>query len=149
MKRFRIFIGAMALSVVSSMLYAQDITGTWRYIDDKTGEPKGLVKIEQQPDGSFAGKVLRITPRPGYTPKEICTGCPAPYTNKQILGMQVITGLKTEDQTSYTDGRILDPVAGKIYRLKGKLSPNGKKLYFRGYVGVSAMGRSQTWLRVE
>ena len=73
MKRFRIFIGAMALSVVSSMLYAQDITGTWRYIDDKTGEPKGLVKIEQQPDGSFAGKVLRITPRPGYTPKEICT----------------------------------------------------------------------------
>ncbi len=43
----------------------------------------------------------------------------------------------------------LIPFSGKLYSLKGKISPNGKKLFLRGYLGVSAVGRSQTWLRVE
>ena len=126
-----------------------DITGTWRYIDDKTGEAKGVVDIEQQADGTYAGKAIKITPRAGYKAKEFCTNCPAPYTNKPIIGMQVISKLKTTDQINYTDGQIIDPVSGKLYRLKAKLSPNGKKLILRGYMGISAMGRSQTWLRME
>lgn len=142
-------IGTLAIVCISSIAYADDITGTWRYIDDKTGEAKGLVKIEKQSNGTFSGTALKSTPRPGYTPKEFCTNCPAPYTNKPIIGMQVISGLKTTDLVNYTDGRIIDPVSGKIYRLKGRVNPNGKKLFLRGYLGVSAVGRSQTWLKVE
>ena len=141
--------GAIFITLISTSIFSQDITGTWRYIDDKTGEPKGLVKIEKQANGTYAGTALKATPRPGYTPKEFCTNCPAPYTNKPIIGMQVISGLKTEDQINYTNGKIIDPVSGKLYSLKGKVSPNGKKLFLRGYIGVSAVGRSQTWLRVE
>ena len=63
--------------------------------------------------------------------------------------MQVITGLKSLDQTNYTNGKIIDPVSGRIYQLKGKLNANGKKLFLSGYFGVSAVGRNQTWLRVE
>lgn len=142
-------LGAVLFAITTTSTLAQDITGTWRYIDDKTGEPKGLVKIEKQANGTYAGTALKATPRPGYTAKEFCTNCPAPYTNKPIIGMQVISGLQTKDQTNYTQGKIIDPVAGKIYSLKGKLSSNGKKLFLRGYLGVSAIGRSQTWLRVE
>lgn len=141
--------GTICITLFYTTAMAQDITGTWRYIDDKTGEPKGLVKIEKQANGTFSGTALKATPRPGYTPKELCSNCPAPYTNKPIIGMQVITGLKSEDEINYTDGRIIDPVSGKIYKLKGKISANGKKLFLRGYIGVSAMGRNQTWLRVE
>lgn len=141
--------GTICITLFCTTAIAQDITGTWRYIDDKTGEPKGLVKIEKQANGTFSGTALKATPRPGYTPKELCSNCPAPYTNKPIIGMQVITGLKSEDEVNYTDGRIIDPVSGKIYKLKGKISTNGKKLFLRGYIGVSAMGRNQTWLRVE
>ena len=141
--------GAILITLISTTTFSQDITGTWRYIDDKTGEPKGLVKMEKQANGTYAGTALKATPRPGYTPKEFCTNCPAPYTNKPIIGMQVISGLKTEDQINYTNGKIIDPVSGKLYSLKGKVSPNGKKLFLRGYIGVSAVGRSQTWLRVE
>ena len=36
-------IGAILVAVTTTSIWAQDITGTWRYIDDKTGEPKGLV----------------------------------------------------------------------------------------------------------
>ena len=141
--------GAIFITLISTSVFSQDITGTWRYIDDKTGEPKGLVKMEKQANGTYAGTALKATPRPGYTPKEFCTNCPAPYTNKPIIGMQVISGLKTEDQINYTNGKIIDPVSGKLYSLKGKVSPNGKKLFLRGYIGVSAVGRSQTLLRVE
>ncbi|TCB51456.1 DUF2147 domain-containing protein [Acinetobacter sp. ANC 4779] len=141
--------GIIALSLFYSSAMAQNIEGIWRYMDDKTGEAKGLVKIEQQVDGTYAGKVLKATPRQGYTPKEFCTNCPAPYTNQPIIGMQVISKLKSVDQVNYTDGKIIDPVSGKIYKLKGKLNATGKKLFLRGYMGVSAVGRSQTWLRVE
>ena len=145
----KIILGTVLCSLISTITLAKDITGTWRYIDDKTGEAKGLVKIEKQSNGTYAGTALKITPRPGYTPKEFCTNCPAPYTNKPIVGLQVISGLKTENQVNYTNGRIIDPVSGKIYSLKGHLSADGKKLFLRGYLGISAMGRSQTWLSVE
>ncbi len=145
----KIILGTVLCSLISTITLAKDITGTWRYIDDKTGEAKGLVKIEKQSNGTYAGTALKITPRPGYTPKEFCTNCPAPYTNKPIVGLQVISGLKTENQVNYTNGRIIDPVSGKIYSLKGHLSADSKKLFLRGYLGISAMGRSQTWLRVE
>ncbi len=141
--------GIIALTWFCSSAMAQNIEGIWRYMDDKTGEAKGLVKIEQQADGTYAGKALKATPRPGYKPKEFCTNCPAPYTNQPIIGMQVISNLKSVDQVNYTDGKIIDPVSGKIYKLKGKLNASGKKLFLRGYIGVSAVGRSQTWLRVE
>ncbi|WP_374667000.1 DUF2147 domain-containing protein [Acinetobacter sp.] len=142
-------LGLLTITALCSTAMAQNISGTWRYMDDKTGEAKGIVKIEQQADGTYAGTALKATPRAGYTPKEFCTNCPAPYTNKPIIGLQVIQGLKTSDDTNYTNGKIIDPVSGKIYSLKGKLSPNGKKLFLRGYMGVSAVGRNQTWLRVE
>ena len=136
----KFFLGAIGISLLSSITFADDITGTWRYMDDKTGEAKGLVKIEKQNNGTFAGTALKATPRPGYTAKEFCTNCPAPYTNKPIIGLQVISGLKTTDQVNYTDGKILDPVSGKLYSLKGRMSPNGKKLFLRGYLGISAVG---------
>ena len=141
--------GIICIALFSSSTMAENIVGTWRYMDDKTGEAKGLVKIEQQANGTYAGTALKATPRAGYIPKEFCTNCPAPYTNKPIIGMQVISGLKTEDQINYTNGKIIDPVSGKVYRLKGRISTNGKKLFLRGYMGVSAVGRNQTWLRVE
>ena len=145
---YKIF-GAVFITLCSTATFANDISGTWRYMDDKTGDAKGLVKMEKKTDGTYAGTALKATPRPGYTPKEFCTNCPAPYTNKPIIGLEVISGLKTEDNVNYTDGKIIDPITGKVYRLKGRVSPNGKKLFLRGYIGISAVGRSQTWLRVE
>lgn len=140
-------IGALLLSVVSSFTFAEDISGVWQSIDDKTGAPKALIEIRQEANGTYAGKVVKITPRAGYTPKETCVGCPAPYTNKPILGLDVVTGLKHAEGSNYTNGRILDPNSGKIYSMKAKLSSNGKRLHLRGYLGVSALGRNQIWIR--
>lgn len=138
------------MMVLNTPLYAQDLTGIWQQIDDKTGSPKALIEIRKDPHGSFVGKIVKVTPLPGYTPQKICNHCPAPYTNQPILGMDVLTGLKhVEDTNNYEQGRVIDPLTGKIYDAKVRLNTTGKRLTLRGYVGVSALGRSQTWIRQE
>ena len=139
----------LLFSTISSFTFAEDITGLWQSIDDKTGAPKGLVEIRKEVNGTYTGKIVKITPRAGYTPKEICVDCPAPYTNKPIVGLDVVTGLKHSEGLNYTNGRILDPNSGKIYSMKAKLSSNGKRLHLRGYLGISALGRNQIWIRTQ
>ena len=138
---------AFATTVMGSTAFAEDISGTWKNIDDKTGSSKAILDIRQESNGSYTAKIVKVTPRPGYTPKESCINCPAPYTNKPILGMDVLTGLKQGQGSNYVNGRILDPNTGKIYSMKAKLSANGKRLHLRGYVGVSVLGRNQIWIR--
>lgn len=144
-------LGLMLIATfMTGTIYAQDLTGTWQQIDDKTGSPKALIEIRQNSNGTYAGKIVKVTPRPGYTPQKTCNKCPAPYTNQPILGMDVLTGLKqVGDSVNYEKGRVIDPLTGKIYDAKVRLSSNGKRLTLRGYVGVSALGRSQTWIRQE
>ncbi|RZJ21385.1 MAG: DUF2147 domain-containing protein [Acinetobacter sp.] len=146
MKNFKI-LAALLLSASSSTIFAEDISGTWKNIDDKTGSSKAILEIRQESNGTYTAKIVKVTPRPGYTPKETCVNCPAPYTNKPILGMDVVKGLKPAGGSNFTQGKIIDPLTGHVYSMKAKLSPNGKRLTLRGYIGVSALGRSQTWIR--
>lgn len=137
---------AFATTVMGSTAFAEDISGTWKNIDDKTGASKAILEIRQESNGTYTAKIVKGQ-SPGYTPKETCINCPAPYTNKPILGMDVMKGLKHSGDTNYTGGKIIDPLSGNIYSCKAKLSSNGKRLTLRGYVGISALGRSQTWIR--
>ncbi|QDK98757.1 DUF2147 domain-containing protein [Acinetobacter tandoii] len=138
------------LVIASTAALAQDISGTWQQIDDKTGSPKAVIEIRKESNNTFTGKIVKITPRPGYTPRERCNNCPAPYTNQPILGMEILKGLKQVEGTSiYEKGRVIDPLSGKFYDAKMKLNASGKRLSLRAYMGVSALGRNQTWLRID
>jgi uncharacterized protein (DUF2147 family) len=61
----------------------------------------------------------------------------------------VLTGLKHVGNNSFAQGKLLDPLSGNLYNTKAKLSANGKRLILRGYIGVSALGRSQTWIKQD
>jgi len=141
------FILGIFFSILSCCSFAKDITGIWKNIDDKTGSSKAVLEIRKESNGTYTGKIIKITPRVGYTPKETCVDCPAPYTNKPILGMDVLKGLTYSENDEYLGGKIIDPLTGKIYSMKAKLSANGNRLSLRGYIGVSVLGRSQTWIR--
>ena len=91
---------AFATTVMGSTAFAEDISGTWKNIDDKTGSSKAILDIRQESNGTYTAKIVKVTPRPGYTPKETCINCPAPYTNKPILGMDVMKGLKHSGDTN-------------------------------------------------
>lgn len=136
-------------ALVSTFALAEDLTGTWKTIDDKTGSAKAILEMRKEANGTYSAKIIKVTPRPGYTAKEFCVNCPAPYTNKPILGLDVLTGLKDAGENNFVNARVLDPLSGKIYSGKAKLSSSGKRLTLRGYVGVSALGRSQTWIKQD
>ena len=63
--------------------------------------------------------------------------------------MDILKGLQHTSNGAYINGKIIDPLTGKIYSTKAKLSSSGTRLTLRGYVGVSALGRSQTWLKTD
>ncbi len=83
-----VLMGVFASLIFSGSAFAADLTGIWQSIDDKTGSPKALIEITQAENGSFTGKIIKVTPRPGYTPKTMCVNCPAPYTNKPLVGLE-------------------------------------------------------------
>ncbi|MNF15491.1 hypothetical protein D3C80_2181260 [compost metagenome] len=65
-----------------------------------------------------------------------------------MLGMEVLKGLEYNAKTdSYEGGKILDPRQGRLYNVRAKLRSDQKRLHLRGYVGVSALGRNQVWIR--
>lgn len=147
---FRKILFIILLAACMTNLWAKDITGIWQQIDDKSGAAKAIIVIFKEDNNTYSGKIVKITPRPGYTPREKCNNCPAPYTNQPILGMTIIRGLKhVEGTNNYEKGKVIDPLAGKIYDAKVRLAANGKRLTLRGYIGVSALGRSQTWIRQD
>ena len=73
-----------------------------------------------------------------------------PYTYILILSLDIIKGLRHFDgSNNYEKGRVIDPLSGKLYDAKMKLNATGKRLSLRAYIGVSAFGRNQTWLRID
>ena len=144
---FRFYFFTLLLAMSFSAI-AQDISGVWKTVDDKTGNPKGLIEIKKMPNQSYVGTILKLFPPVGFEAVDICQKCPAPYTNQPMVGMQVLTGLKfNADTDSYSGGKILDPRIGKMYSVKAKLGNNGNRLKVRGYVGISTLGRNQVWIR--
>lgn len=49
----------------------------------------------------------------------------------------------------YNDGHVIDPMSGNIYKGKIKMNGNGTRMILRGYIGTSALGRSQVWIKID
>ena len=140
------------LSMAGSYSFAEtDITGKWRNIDDKTGFSKAIIEITKDSNGDYFGTIIDVMPRPGYTPKVYCDKCKGPEKGKPILGLEILKNMKrsSKNANEFTSGTILDPLSGNQYRSTLRLHATGSRLSIRGFVGIEALGRSQTWLRHE
>jgi len=139
--------GALLASAATSMAQAASPTGLWQTIDDKTGQPKALVQIVQDGDGILTGKILTGLGN-NDDPNRRCTACTDSRKDQLMKGMTIINGMKSDGDT-WDGGQILDPENGKLYKCKMHLDDSGQKLVVRGYIGVSLLGRSQTWIRQQ
>lgn len=135
---------AAALLWQTVVLAESAVTGMWTTIDDKTGQPKALVQIEER-GGQMYGKIIKLfhPSRPNPT----CDKCKDSRKGQPITGMTILSGLKPASEGSWDHGEILDPQSGSTYRCQMRLTEGGKKLEVRGYIGISVLGRSQTWIR--
>ncbi|HEY4146484.1 DUF2147 domain-containing protein [Pinirhizobacter sp.] len=146
-----LFRAAFALALVAGPVaaFAAELTspvGTWKTIDDKTGEAKALVQITET-SGKLEGKILKVI-KSDDGPNPVCKACDGERKDKPVEGMTILWGL-SKDGDEWNGGQILDPKNGKIYKAKMSLDDGGRKLNVRGYIGFSLMGRSQVWQRQE
>jgi len=137
---------ALPLAFTSVAFATDSPAGHWQTIDDETGKPKSIVEIVQAPDGTLTGKVSEIL-QSDHGTNPICTACDGELKDKPIQGMTILWDLKPEGELVWSGGAILDPAKGKTYRSKVTLLKGGDELEVRGYIGIEALGRSQTWIR--
>ncbi|MPS65292.1 MAG: DUF2147 domain-containing protein [Chryseobacterium sp.] len=130
------------LSLFGVMSFAQ-IEGKWKTVDDETKQVKSIVEIFKKSDGKYYGKVSQLLIKPA---DPNCTGCKDDRKGKPILGMEIIRGL-VKDGEEFSGGTITDPKTGKTY--KCTIKRNGDQLNVRGYIGLSLIGRTQTWSKVN
>lgn len=147
-------IGLIAYILSISIVYAGDeIIGQWKTIDDKSGVVRAIVQIYKNSDESYAGKIEKIYPQlDGSIPySETCFKCKGKLKDTPIIGMQILSGFikNPKNEAEYINGKIIDPISGEIYKSKIKIAKNYRRLNLRGYIGVSQLGRTQTWIRVE
>ncbi len=138
-------LSILLLSLAYLTAYTQSPAGIWKTIDDETGEAKSHVEIYEK-DGKYHGKIVKLL---RVSSDKTCDNCPGAKKDKPLLGMEILWAL-SPDKDMWTKGKIMDPENGKTYKCKVWFEEgNGDELYVRGYIGISALGRNQTWYRVE
>ncbi len=124
----------------------QSITGVWKTIDED-GTAKSEIRIWKS-GSEYKGKIVEIYREDKRDGR--CTECDEddPRYNQKVLGMTIMNELKKTETNMWEDGKILDPQNGNVYSCKMWINDEGN-LVVRGYIGISLMGRSQTWERIE
>lgn len=137
-------LACAGLFASGSVFAADALNNTqWKTIDDATGKPKAIVQFNEQ-GGTLSAKIVKVLdPKAGA----VCNLCKGRFKDKSLVGQTIVTGLKPVGGGQYEGGKISDPQSGKDYKMKATL--NGNKLTVRGFIGISLVGRNQTWVRAN
>ncbi|MGJ1206211.1 DUF2147 domain-containing protein [Sphingobacterium lactis] len=121
------------------MVFGQNndpILGKW---ENPSGE--GRIEIYKK-NNKFYGKLYWIKNAGKKDAKN-----PDPnLRTRDIQGLEILTGFTKKGKT-YEDGEIYDPKSGKTYSCKMTLKGDNQ-LDIRGYMGISLLGRTETWKRI-
>jgi uncharacterized protein (DUF2147 family) len=117
--------------------------GTWHTEDQKS-------KVEiYKIGGKYFGKIVSVkrTNNDG-TPLLDTKNPEEKLRSRKITGIIIMKDFAYAGDNFWEDGKIYDPDNGKTYSCKMTLA-NKNQLDVRGYIGISLMGRTTTWNRVE
>jgi uncharacterized protein (DUF2147 family) len=122
-----------------------DIIGVW-----KNGEGTGLVQIYKGSDNKFYGKIvwLKVPNNPDGTPRTDVNNPDEKLHSRQLRGLENLREFTWVSDGIWENGSIYDPKVGKSYSCTIKM-PDWYTLEVRGYIGISAFGRTDTWKRQE
>lgn len=147
MKKRTFFTGLLLLMVTAVMaqgIPADKIAGVW-LTEDKD------LKIEIFKTGdTYSGKLLwakDMFEADGKTPKKDTENPDKKLRGRSRQGIVNITGLTYTDG-AYTSGELYSPKDGDTYSLKAVLK-TVNNLEVRGYKGVSLLGKTIKWTRIE
>ncbi len=138
---------AAGLLTMISLSHADEmpnIHGTWLSGD---GSGDGWIDVTVTPaglSGVIEGSANADEGRPDTDEKN-----PDPaLRNRPLIGLQLFEGFDYAGNGRWTGGTIYDPNSGKTYRcIVTYVDHNTLKV--RGYIGVSLLGRTETWTRKQ
>lgn len=125
---------------------ADAIVGKW-----ETEEGKSHVKVYKK-NGKYYGKIVYLRDNKnddGSSPKLDSKNPNAKAAKKPIVGKVIVQGLEWDgSEEEWNEGTIYDPSGGSTYSVFARLeSPD--RLFIKGYIGFSLLGRSTVWKRVD
>jgi uncharacterized protein (DUF2147 family) len=131
-----------------SMVFAQnseDVTGVWL-----NQSAEGKIKIFKVNDLLFGNLIWLKNPNnENGKPKLDNKNPDATKANRKLQGLLILTGFHWDQANKHwNDGEIYDPKSGKTYKCSLTLQ-NKDELHIRGYIGISLLGRTDTWTRVK
>ncbi|MBE9602700.1 DUF2147 domain-containing protein [Pedobacter sp. MC2016-24] len=143
MKYFSFLLLLTAFSFAGFAQNKDAIIGKWV---NSTGEAH--VDITKKADKYFGKIVWLKEPKDekGNT-KTDAKNPDASLKSRPILGLEILNNFVYDDG-KWTDGKIYDPKSGKTYSCNMTMKGNDV-LNMRGYIGISLIGRSETWKRVK
>lgn len=138
---FCIFLIVTTTSVFSQV---NKITGTWKSVDDKTGDVRSEVRIYKATNGKYYGKIEKL-----YTHTDSkCIKCKGADKDKPVLGLIIMKDLIEDDGELV--GKVLDPESGDIYYATVSYEKDKNRLKLRGSIDkLGLIGCSQYWLPVK
>lgn len=145
---FFLFFSGLAVWTTTSSFRSQPgnpdaIVGVW-----KTGEGNAMVRIYKSAD-EYRGKIVWLKepndPETGK-PKTDKNNPTEAYRSQPLIGAINVWGFEYAGDNVWDGGNIYDPKSGNIYSCTIKMTgPN--TIDVRGYIGISLIGRSDTWTR--
>ncbi|MHB8259232.1 MAG: DUF2147 domain-containing protein [Bacteroidia bacterium] len=132
---------ALCVNAFAQKMNADAILGTWL-----TGSGKAKVQIYKE-GNKYNGKIVWLK-TPTYedgTPKLDKHNPDKTKQTTPTLGLRMLKDF-VFDEDKWADGTIYDPENGKTYSCK--ITWRDGKLDVRGYVGISLIGRTDTWFKV-
>ncbi len=142
-RRGRGWLVILVVGLFSACIFAQPandgIIGKW-WVEGKTAQ-FDFYRIENE---------YRAVLIPLARPDMVDTNNPVDsLKNRKLSGAALIYGLIYDEKRKRWDGgKVYNPENGKTYSCHCMLTAASSKLLFRGYLGVSVLGQTQTWTRV-
>jgi len=135
----------LCLSTLSAFSQGKDaVLGKWL---NPSGE--GQILIYKAPSAKYSGKLiwLKEPHDEAGKPKTDIKNPKSSLRNQPLLGLEILKDFVFEDGR-WVDGSIYDPKTGKTYSCTLTLKEDGQ-LNIRGYIGISLLGRSESWKRIK
>lgn len=138
----KIILTVIGVMLAASAAFAQDVIGKWK-LDDGTA----IVEVYKSGD-AFNGKIVWLeepTDENGAPAKDKNNPDPA-LRKRELIGLNMLSGLKKTAENEYSGGKIYDPGNGKTYNCSMKVE--GKVLKVRGSLDKKGLiGRTMDWFR--
>jgi uncharacterized protein (DUF2147 family) len=144
MKKVLLFLILFSPIIVLAQKNADDIVGYWL----TAGNEQAKILISKS-GNTYTGKIvwLKNPTKDGKARTDINNPDKA-KRNLPIIGLTILQGFKFDGDDEWEKGSIYDPENGKTYRCYLYMKDKNT-LKLRGYIGISLIGRTETWTRTS